>query len=126
MNFEIANPRKSCARGGRKVYMVFTSPIPQDTEPIFQLFSRNGLRLQHKEYLLSQPNDPRDFLVLMEAIILITPYQENLDVIFDNDWIIKLAARRQSTGVESINSFEFSYLTHPMDTLCIFCNLNLD
>ena len=81
------------------------------------------------EHLLSQPNDQRDCQVLTETIIFRTPSQPNLDFILDNDWIIKLAAMRQSDGVESNISFEFSYLTHPVvygvDKVCVFCDLNL-
>ena len=126
MNFEMVDPKKSCGNGGRKIYMVSTSPIPQDVEPVFQIFSKKGQRLPNMEHLLSQPIDQSNFLVLWASIILITPSQPNLDVIVSNGWVIKLAARRQSDGAESITNLEFSYMTHPLDAPCIFCDMNLD
>ena len=110
------------------MYLVSSSPLPPDVEPFFQLFSKNGQRLLNMEYLLSELNDQQDFLVLSDSIILVTPSQPNLDVILNNDWVIKLAVRRQSDGEESKMSFEFCYSEHHLDNdnLCIFCDLNLD
>eukprot|EP00092_Neocalanus_flemingeri_P014010 GFUD01015112.1.p1 GENE.GFUD01015112.1~~GFUD01015112.1.p1 ORF type:complete len:140 (-),score=20.52 GFUD01015112.1:120-539(-) len=126
MNLEVVNPSKSCGNGGRKVCMIFSSAIPVDAEPCFQLFNQTGQRLENMEYLLSQPTCNRDCAVLKEAIILIAPSQPNLDVILENEWRINLAARTRSDGSESRMSFEFKYVTHPLDNICLFCDLRVD
>ena len=126
MNFEIVNPRKSCGNGGRKIYMVSKSQLSEDTEPYFEIFSKNGQRLVNMEHLLSQPKRGSNFQVVFASIILITPSQPNLDIILHNGWTINLGARSQYDGEDTKKSFEFTYVAHPEDMPCIFCDMHFD
>ena len=125
MDFKIVNPRRSCGNGGRKIYMVSNNQVSEDTEPFFQIFCRDGHRLLDMEHLLSQPEREIDYVVVYASIILMTPSQPNLETILSNGWSIKLAAR-QSDGDDPENCFEFTYVAHPDDTPCIFCDMQLD
>ena len=126
MDFEIVNPRRSCGNGGRKIYMVSNTQLSQDTEPFFQIFCKDGQRLLDMEHLLSQPEREKNYVVVFASIILMTPSQPNLETILSNGWSIKLAARRQSDGEDPENCFKFTYVAHPDDTPCIFCDMQFD
>ena len=126
MDFEIVNPRRSCGNGGRKIYMVSNTQLSQDTEPFFQIFCKDGQRLLDMEHLLSQPEREKNYVVVFASIILMTPSQPNLETILSNGWSIKLAARRQSDGEDPENCFKFTYVAHPDDMPCIFCDMQFD
>ena len=124
MDINLVNPRRSCSNGGRKIYLVFDSPISHDdVEPYFQIFTQNGHRLVDKEHLLLQPGKTGDFLVLFETIIFEAPAQAHLDEISSNGWTIKVTARRRN-GEESTNNFEFSYQKHSDIFPCKFCDVD--
>ena len=133
MDFSLATPLRSCARGGRKVFMVAQGQIAQDVEPRFLLYDENDKRLTSMEHILIQPNDPRipdkkNVSVLKEMVIFITPPQEEESVamIMKNRWTVKLAGVRKSDGYESEKKFDFNYVPSDFYDPCIFCSLKPD
>lgn len=131
LDFARATPLASCEKGGRKIYMISQGQIAQDVEPRFQLYDENGVRLEDKENLLTQPNDRRNpdkknVIVLKEMIIFITPAQNNIEMIIRNRWKIKLVGIRISDGYESITKFDFDYFPDDYYVPCIFCELQPD
>merc|ERR1711936_477725 len=116
MSLILISPRRSCDQGGRKVFLVFSSSIPTDMEPVFRVFTKP--REEH-------------YQVLRECIILVTPAQPNLGDISDMECCIKLGTRTKTEGAEGEEELEFSYLPHPylpynQHTECVFCQFNCD
>ena len=104
--------------------MISQGLLAQDVEPRFQLFEADGNRLESMEHLLSQPS--RDITILKEMIIFIAPPQENIELIFSNNWEIKLLGVRLSDNMESSTKFSFQYFPHDFYDPCIFCSVKPD
>ena len=124
LDFTEINVKSCCGLGGRKIFMISQGLLAQDVEPRFQLFEADGTRLESMEHLLNQPS--RDITILKEMIIFIAPPQENIELIFSNNWEIKLLGVRLSDNMESSTKFSFQYFPHDFYDPCIFCAVKPD
>ena len=124
LDFTEINVKSCCGLGGRKIFMISQGLLAQDVEPRFQLFDPEGNRLESMEHLLNQP--ARDITILKEMIIFIAPPQDNVELIFSNNWEIKLLGVRASDNMESSTKFSFQYFPHDFYDPCIFCLVKPD
>jgi len=123
MDFQVVNPLRSCAKGGRKIYMLSENQLAKDVEPRFLLYDGNGKHLLEMEHFVVQP---ADVTVLKETIIFISPPQPHIEMIMRNGWSIKLVGVRKSDGFQSTRKFPFNYVPEDFYDPCIFCNFNSD
>eukprot|EP00092_Neocalanus_flemingeri_P014524 GFUD01015671.1.p1 GENE.GFUD01015671.1~~GFUD01015671.1.p1 ORF type:complete len:633 (+),score=203.98 GFUD01015671.1:47-1945(+) len=127
---------KSCEAGGRKVFMVSEFSLAKDVQPVFQVWSQEGIRIDEK-LEMDLIRQPTEISIVRDTIIFITPCQPNIQVIQENNWMIKVLAKRKSDGFES-QAFDFHYEVHnaaqylktfsnySFEFHCIFCDLNPD
>jgi len=125
--FCTAFPLRSCAQGGRKVFMVSDSTLAKDVEPRFQIYHQ-GRHLEDKDDLLQQPRlaGGREVLVMKETLVFITPSQPYMEMIMQNGWKIKLVGLRLSDKNISKTKFDFEYFPSDFYDPCIFCELHAD
>jgi hypothetical protein len=129
MDLSDATPLRSCSQGGRKVVLMSEFGLARDVEPYFQLYSATGDRLTNEEVeYLAQPRDQpgKTVSVSKETIVFITPPQEHAELILQNQWEVKLVAKRKSDGLFSKTKFLFEIVPHDYYTTCIFCHLDPD
>ena len=129
MDIVDASPLRSCAKGGRKVIMIAAFPLSDSVEPRFELYDAPGNRLLDEERsMLNQPADQSGETVstLKETIVFITPPQPHSELILENQWEVKLVAKRTSDGLVSKTKFNFEFLPHDFFSPCIFCTIDLD
>eukprot|EP00091_Calanus_sinicus_P015812 TRINITY_DN3458_c0_g1_i2.p1 TRINITY_DN3458_c0_g1~~TRINITY_DN3458_c0_g1_i2.p1 ORF type:complete len:342 (-),score=44.36 TRINITY_DN3458_c0_g1_i2:64-1089(-) len=129
MDLHDATPLRSCADGGRKIVMIAEFGLAKDVKPRFQLYDTDGTRLKdQEEKLLAQPNDQggKSVSIMKETIVFITPKQPNAELIMQNQWTVKLVARRTSDGLVSKTKFNFDIVPHDFYSTCIFCDIDPD
>jgi len=134
MDLHDATPLRSCAVGGRKIVMIAEFGLAKDVEPRFQLYNSDGERLKdQEEKFLRQPSDRpgKSVLILKETIIFITPEQPFVEMFIQNDWKVKLVARRLSDGLVSKTKFDFDIVPHDYYCpggvqICPFCEIDPD
>jgi len=129
MDLHDATPLRSCADGGRKIVMIAEFGLAKDVEPRFQLYDSDGTRLKdQEEKLLAQPNDQpgKSVSIMKETIVFITPKQPHAEMIMQNQWTVKLVARRSSDGLVSKTKFNFDIVPHDFYSTCIFCDIDPD
>merc|ERR1712013_813848 len=120
---------RSCAMGGRKIVMIAEFGLAKDVEPRFQLYDQEGRRLKEEEdAVLVQPNTQqgRTVSIMKETIVFITPPQPHAETILENNWRVKLVARRSSDGLVSKTKFDFDLVPHDYCSTCIFCEIDPD
>jgi len=129
MDLHDATPLRSCAMGGRKIVMIAEFGLAKDVEPRFQLYDQEGRRLKEEEdAVLVQPNTQqgRSVSIMKETIVFITPPQPHAEIILENNWRVKLVARRSSDGLVSKTKFDFDLVPHDYYSTCIFCEIDPD
>merc|ERR1712013_326341 len=129
MDLHDATPLRSCAMGGRKIVMIAEFGLAKDVEPRFQLYDQEGRRLKEEEdAVLVQPNTQqgRTVSIMKETIVFITPPQPHAETILENNWRVKLVARRSSDGLVSKTKFDFDLVPHDYYSTCIFCEIDPD
>jgi len=129
MDLHDATPLRSCAIGGRKIVMIAEFGLAKDVEPRFQLYDSEGTRLkEQEEKFLMQPNiqQGKSVSIMKETIVFITPPQPNAEMILENQWQVKLVARRSSDGLVSKTKFDFDIVPHDFYSTCIFCEIDPD
>jgi len=129
MDLHDATPLRSCAMGGRKIVMIAEFGLAKDVEPRFQLYNSEGKRLkEEEEKVLMQPNiqQGKSVSIMKETIVFITPHQPNAEMILENQWRVKLVARRSSDGLVSKTKFDFDIVPHDFYSTCIFCEIDPD
>merc|ERR1719320_526670 len=129
MDLHDATPLRSCAMGGRKIVMIAEFGLAKDVEPRFQLYDQEGRRLKEDEdAVLVQPNTQqgRTVSIMKETIVFITPPQPHAETILENNWRVKLVARRSSDGLVSKTKFDFDLVPHDYYSTCIFYEIDPD
>ena len=124
-----ATPLRSCANGGRKIMMIAEFGLAKDVRPRFQLYDSAGNRLkEQEEKLLAHPNDKpgKSVSIMKETIVFITPKQPHAELFMQNQWTVKLVARRSSDGLVSKTKFDFDIVPHDFYSTCIFCEIDPD
>merc|ERR1712106_746961 len=129
MDLHDTTPLRSCANGGRKIVMIAEFGLTKDVRPRFQLYDSAGNRLKdQEEKLLAQPNDQpgKSVSIMKETIVFITPKQPHAELFMQNQWTVKLVARRSSDGLVSKTKFDFDLVPHDFYSTCIFCEIDPD
>jgi len=109
--------------------MIAEFGLAKDVEPRFQLYDQEGRRLKEEEdAVLVQPNTQqgRTVSIMKETIVFITPPQPHAETILENNWRVKLVARRSSDGLVSKTKFDFDLVPHDYYSTCIFCEIDPD
>jgi len=126
MDFVEAGPLSGCANGGKKVLMNSESTLSKEVMPRFLLYGADGdTRLLEEEHLLAQPSS-EDVMVSKNTLFFITPPQPNMEDIFNNGWVLKLAAMRMSDGLISSTKFVFKCFPNDFFDPCFHCLMNPD
>ena len=109
--------------------MIAEFGLAKDVRPRFQLYDSAGNRLkEQEEKLLAQPNDQpgKSVSIMKETIVFITPKQPHAELFMQNQWTVKLVARRSSDGLVSKTKFDFDLVPHDFYSTCIFCEIDPD